>query len=131
MSNLKDKVAVVTGASKGIGAAIAKRLSEAGAAVVVNYSSESDLILRPMFQALARRRESTRMLARSTHASALAIVFSKSLDNRRQRLSQASVRSTTQRLRSGLNEPTLCKRVIISMVHLPNSASASGSCLPR
>lgn len=39
MSSLKDKVAVVTGASKGIGAAIAKRLSEAGAAVVVNYSS--------------------------------------------------------------------------------------------
>jgi 3-oxoacyl-[acyl-carrier protein] reductase len=39
MSNLKDKVAVVTGASKGIGAAIAKRLSEAGPAVVVNYSS--------------------------------------------------------------------------------------------
>src|SRR5260370_18031641 len=39
MSNLKDKVAIVTGASKGIGAAIAKRLSEAGAAVVVNYSS--------------------------------------------------------------------------------------------
>jgi 3-oxoacyl-[acyl-carrier protein] reductase len=39
MSNLKDKVAVVTGASKGIGAAIAKHLSKAGAAVVVNYSS--------------------------------------------------------------------------------------------
>ena len=39
MSNLKDKVAIVTGASKGIGAAIAKRLSEAGAAVVMNYSS--------------------------------------------------------------------------------------------
>jgi 3-oxoacyl-[acyl-carrier protein] reductase len=39
MSNLKDKVAIVTGASKGIGAAIAKRLSEAGGAVVVNYSS--------------------------------------------------------------------------------------------
>jgi 3-oxoacyl-[acyl-carrier protein] reductase len=42
MSNLKDKVAVITGASKGIGAAIAKRLSEAGAAVVVNYSSGKD-----------------------------------------------------------------------------------------
>jgi 3-oxoacyl-[acyl-carrier protein] reductase len=39
MSELKGKVAVVTGASKGIGAAIAKRLSAAGAAVVVNYSS--------------------------------------------------------------------------------------------
>ena len=42
MSNLKGKVAVVTGASKGIGAAIAKRLSEAGAAVVVNYSSNKE-----------------------------------------------------------------------------------------
>jgi 3-oxoacyl-[acyl-carrier protein] reductase len=42
MTNLKDKVAVVTGASKGIGAAIAKRLSEAGAAVVVNYSSSKE-----------------------------------------------------------------------------------------
>ena len=39
MSNLKGKIAVVTGASRGIGAAIAKRLSEGGAAVVVNYCS--------------------------------------------------------------------------------------------
>jgi 3-oxoacyl-[acyl-carrier protein] reductase len=42
MSNLNGKVAVVTGASKGIGAAIAKRLSEAGAALVVNYSSSKE-----------------------------------------------------------------------------------------
>ena len=39
MSNLKGKVAVVTGASKGIGAAIAKSLGAAGASVVVNYAS--------------------------------------------------------------------------------------------
>ena len=40
MSNLNNKVAVVTGASKGIGASIARTLGAAGAAVVVNYASD-------------------------------------------------------------------------------------------
>jgi 3-oxoacyl-[acyl-carrier protein] reductase len=42
MSKLANKVAVVTGASKGIGADIAKSLAAEGASVVVNYSSSKE-----------------------------------------------------------------------------------------
>lgn len=40
MSKLKNKVAIVTGASKGIGAGIAKAYGVEGASVVVNYASD-------------------------------------------------------------------------------------------
>src|SRR5206468_791222 len=42
MAKLSNKVAVVTGASKGIGAGIAKSLASEGAAVVVNYASSKE-----------------------------------------------------------------------------------------
>jgi 3-oxoacyl-[acyl-carrier protein] reductase len=42
MSNLENKVAIVTGAAKGIGAAIAKHFAAAGAKVVVNYASSKE-----------------------------------------------------------------------------------------
>src|SRR5580698_5124270 len=40
MLKLKDKTALVTGASKGIGAGIAKELAASGAAIAVNYATD-------------------------------------------------------------------------------------------
>jgi 3-oxoacyl-[acyl-carrier protein] reductase len=53
MTNETSKVAIVTGASRGIGAAVAERLGRDGFTVVVNYSGDA----RPA-EALARKIES-------------------------------------------------------------------------
>jgi 3-oxoacyl-[acyl-carrier protein] reductase len=42
MQNLSQKIALVTGASRGIGAEVAKQLAAAGAKVIVNYAGDKD-----------------------------------------------------------------------------------------
>jgi 3-oxoacyl-[acyl-carrier protein] reductase len=54
MNTLTGKVAIVTGASKGIGAAIAKALAAAGAAVAVNYASDETGAERAVAEIVAK-----------------------------------------------------------------------------
>ena len=42
MNNLNNRVAIITGSSRGIGKAIAKRLAQDGATVAINYSQSAD-----------------------------------------------------------------------------------------
>ena len=57
MNNLNGKIALVSGASKGIGASIAKHLAAAGATVVVNYATSkagADKVVREIEAAGAK-----------------------------------------------------------------------------
>src|SRR6267143_7105168 len=81
MSKLTGKVAVVTGASKGIGASIAEHFAAEGASVVVNYSSSkagADAVVKRITQKggkaiavqadVSKPQEITRLLAETKAA---------------------------------------------------------------
>ncbi|WHU03451.1 glucose 1-dehydrogenase [Sphingomonas sp. NIBR02145] len=74
MSKLADKVAIVTGASKGIGAGIAKSLAAEGAAVVVNYASSkagADAVVKDITDAGGKAIAVQADVARADQAQAL------------------------------------------------------------
>lgn len=53
MASLSGKIALVTGASRGIGRAIAERLGDRGASVIVNYAGSRDKALEVVQAILA------------------------------------------------------------------------------
>ena len=75
MSNLTNKVAVVTGASKGIGAAIAKHMAAAGATVIVNYASSKEGAERTVAEIVARGGKAAALKASVLSEDEIAALF--------------------------------------------------------
>jgi 3-oxoacyl-[acyl-carrier protein] reductase len=76
---LAGKVAVVTGASKGIGASIAKHLAAEGAAVVVNYSSSRERAERVVADITARDGKAVAVQANVSRPAEIERLFAEAL----------------------------------------------------
>jgi 3-oxoacyl-[acyl-carrier protein] reductase len=75
MGQLSGKVAIVTGASKGIGAGIAKGLAAAGASVVVNYANGKDDAERVVKEIVAKDGKAVAVQASVTNSEDVKRLF--------------------------------------------------------
>jgi 3-oxoacyl-[acyl-carrier protein] reductase len=80
MNRLADKVAIVTGGSRGIGAAISKRLAKDGATVVVNYSRSPESADRVVAEIQASGGKAVAVQADISDLAAIDRLFAKNLE---------------------------------------------------
>ncbi|MFC7776190.1 SDR family NAD(P)-dependent oxidoreductase [Pantoea sp. GCM10028869] len=79
MHKLKDKVALVTGGSKGIGAGIARQLAADGAKVIVNYASDRDAAEKVVVDIKATKGEAVAVAADVTSQTEVEALINTSI----------------------------------------------------
>jgi len=136
MGRLANKVAVVTGASKGIGAGIAKQLAAEGASVVVNYSTGKDGAEKVVNEIVAAGGKAVAVGANVANENEITKLFDETkkrygkvdiLINNAGAYTFAPVESTTSELYHRLFDTNVLGLLLVTKAALPLFPATGGS----